>query len=203
MEEKGQKIISGSLSVFMRYGIKSITMEDMARQLGMSKKTLYQFVSDKEDLIRQAIDLHCAQEDKAIKSICQKGLNAVDELLEISKWVINMLRHINPSVAYDLERYYPEAHQQMNANRYKAVFECMFNNMKKGQREGLYRKDFHAEIIAKAYYARLDMIFDEQLFPHEHFSLPEIYMELFKYHIRGIASAKGLDYLQERLKTLK
>lgn len=189
--------------VFMQYGIKSVNMDDIAKHLNMSKKTLYLYVKHKEDLVRKSVMGHCVMEDQQVRAICQKGLNAIDEQLEIMHWVMDMLRNVHPSIMFDLEKYHPEVYGDMQQHREKAVYECMILNMKKGQSEGLYRKNFNAEAITKFYIARMLMIFDQKIFPSSQWNASELYMELFHYHIRGLASTKGLEVLKEKMKHLK
>lgn len=203
LQEKESKVVENATGIFMKYGIKSVNMDDMSRYLGMSKKTLYLFVKDKEDLVRKAVAHFCTKEDSEIRNICHQGLNAIDESLEIMRWVLNVLKNVHPSVNFDLEKYHPEVARAMKDNRHRAIYDCIRLNMKRGQREGLYRKDFNAEVIAKMYIARIDIIFDQDLFPIENHNLSDLYREMFKYHIRGIASTDGLEYLKEKMKQLK
>jgi TetR/AcrR family transcriptional regulator, cholesterol catabolism regulator len=203
MEEKEHKIIQGAARVFMKYGIKSVNMDDLARHLAVSKKTLYLYVKDKEDILRRAVLYFCKEEDDQINGICSLGLNAIDESLEIMKWVVSILRNVHPSVNYDMEKYFPEISKTMHDNRFKAVYQCLSNNIRKGQKEGLYRKDINADVIVKMYITRMDVMFDQHLFPLADYNLADIYAEMFRYHIRGIASNKGHEYLAERIKSLK
>ncbi|MFN0031421.1 MAG: TetR/AcrR family transcriptional regulator [Flavobacteriales bacterium] len=201
--EKEIKLIQNATRVFMQYGIKSVNMDDMSRHLNMSKKTLYQYVADKDELVNKVVTEHCKAEDTQIKEICKRGLNAIDEQLEIMHWVTDMLNTVHPSIVFDLQKYHPEVFGEMNDHRQRAIYDCMMHNMKKGQREGLYRKDFNADAIAKFYISRIDLIFDQKIFPNKEWSLPQVYMEMFKYHIRGIASEKGIEYLKLKMKQLK
>lgn len=203
IQDKEAKLVEAATGVFLKYGIKSVNMDDMSRYLGISKKTLYQYIKDKEDLVRKSVAHFCTREDSEIRNICHAGLNAIDESLEIMKWVMNVLQNIHPSVNFDLEKYHPEVARAMKENRHRAVYDCIRLNLKKGQREGYYRKDFNVDVISKLYMARMDLIFDQELFPSEQFGLVDIYRELFKYHIRGIASAEGLEYLKDKLKNIK
>lgn len=203
LQDKESKIIENATGVFMKYGIKSVNMDDMARHLGMSKKTLYQYVRDKEDLVQKSVAFFCTKEDKEIREICHVGHNAIDESLEIMKWVLSVLQQVHPSVNYDLEKYHPEVSREMKLNRQRAIYDCTRLNLKKGQREGLYRKDFNVDVIAKVYISRIDIIFDQELFPTEEHHHTDLYKEIFKYHIRGIASMEGLEYLREKLKNIK
>lgn len=203
MEEKELKIIQGATKIFMQYGIKSVNMDDMARHLGVSKKTLYVVVKDKEELIRKSIIGYCDLEDKQVESICNKGLNAIDESLEIMKMVTTMLQNVHPSVIYDMEKYHPEIFSDLKSSRNQTIFNCMLSNMQKGQKEGLYRKDFNPEIITRLYMSHVDVMLNQHLFPFDKWSLVDIYKEAFAYHIRGIASPKGEEYLKQKLKQLK
>lgn len=203
MEAKEQKIIERATQIFMQYGIKSVNMDDMARHLGVSKKTLYVYVKDKEELVQKTMDFFCTTEDQQIETISGKQLNAIDESLEIMKWVLDLLKNLHPSITYDLEKYHPEIYHHMKGNRHQSIFSCMMANMKKGQKEGYYRKDFTPEIIVRIYMEHMNLLLDNHTFPAGQWKLADLYKESFIYHIRGIASQKGLDYLKEKTKQLK
>jgi len=198
--EKEIQLIEGAMALFMRLGVKSVNMDDVARHLGVSKKTLYLYFKDKEDLIRRVIDLHCAGENRSFAAIQEKNLPAIDEMFEIMHWVLSILSKVNPSVQFDLDKYHPEQSRQLKESRHKVVYGCMLSNMKKGQKEGMYRKDFHADVIAKIYISRMDVLFDPVVFPFGEYQLTDLYKEVFQYHIRGIASAKGIEQLEHMLK---
>lgn len=197
---KAKKILEGATEVFMRYGIKSVNMDDVARNLGISKKTLYKYVKDKADLLRQAFQAMHRQEEEVIGEICSRGLNAIDEMFEISQYILGLLNNLHPSVHFDMEKYYPELMKQVEDKRESTVFSCMLTNMNKGIKEGLYRKDLKPEVLARIYIHKIDAIFDGELFPPSEVSFGEVYIEFFRYHIRGIASEKGIAYLVEKMK---
>ena len=188
------------MSIFMRYGIKSVNMDDVARQLGVSKKTLYLYFKDKEDLLSHVVHHHCSLEQESISAIVSKKLSAIEEMFEIMHWVLSILSKVNPSVQFDLDKYHPEQSRKLKESRHRVVYGCMLSNMKKGQKEGMYRKDFHADVIAKVYISRMDVLFDPVIFPFGEYQLTDLYKEVFQYHIRGIASAKGIEQLEHMLK---
>jgi hypothetical protein len=167
----------------------------------MSKKTLYKFVSDKEDLVRKAMAFHCDVEDRALKAIHDKQLNAIDEAFEIMSMVIHMIKDLNPGVVYDITKYHPELMREMEANRHCMIAETMKSNMEKGKREGLYREDLNVEIVSGIYVSSADAIFHKFITQEGNHSFADIYLELFRYHIRGIASEKGIAYLIQKVKT--
>ncbi|MEN9334768.1 MAG: HTH-type transcriptional repressor KstR2 [Bacteroidota bacterium] len=197
MEEKNLDIIDKALSVFMRKGIKSINMDDMSKELGISKKTLYLFVKDKEELVEKATDLFCQREIEAIKNISIEKVNAIDESLLIKKWVLSVIENVHPAVAFDLEKYYPSISKKMQDNRRKVVYKSIYNNIIKGQKEGLYRKDIIPEIVTRIYIGRMEMLLDPNVFPPQQFLMSDVYLEAFHYHIRGIASDKGIKILEQ------
>jgi AcrR family transcriptional regulator len=203
VEKKKQHIISESIQLFLKFGVKSLTMEDIARKLGISKKTLYAHVKDKEDLLLQAVILFGKFEDKQLNEICSRGLNAIDESLEIKKWVLDMIQNIHPSVAYDIEKFHPAVSKRMKTSRHENVYRSIFQNIVKGQKEGLYRSDINADILAKLYIGRMESIFDQELFPSTTYNVSDVYMEWFIYHIHGMATSKGLQLLENNFKNNK
>ena len=200
MKEKGEEIIEQAFKVFMKYGIKAVTMDDMARHLGISKKTLYKYVKDKNDLVEQSLDFQCAYEHEAVCTIREQGLNAIDEMYEIGHFVSSLLKEVHPSIHYDLEKYHPGALKNKLNKHFENMHKCMLENLNKGIKDGMYRKDLNAEVIAKIYFKKIDILFDTQMFPPDQITTQELYAVLFRYHIRGIASKKGIEYLEQKEK---
>ena len=197
--QKKKEIITGALRVFMQKGIKSVNMDDVSKELGISKKTLYLVVKDKEELVQKGVEVFCKKEDLEMNLIQSKSLNAIEESLEIKKWVLNVLDGIHPSVAFELEKYYPKVSRRMQEHRKKVIYKSLFENLLKGQEEGFYRKDLNPDIIVKIYISRIETLFDQRIFPLSEYALSNLYIESFNYHIRGIASEKGLKYLEKKV----
>jgi AcrR family transcriptional regulator len=174
-------------------------MDDIAKKLCISKKTLYAHVNDKEDLLENAVVLFSTAEQHQIEEICGRGLNAIDESLEIKRWVLEMLQNIHPSVAYDMEKFHPRVHQKMVASRQAIIYECVFENIVKGQKDGLYRKEINPNVLAKLYVGRMEVMFDQNLFPAKEYKVSDIYMEWFSYHIHGMATVKGIELLNKNI----
>lgn len=200
MEEKKIEIVKAALEIYMKYGIKSMTMDEMARQLGISKKTLYQFVSDKNELVEncllhaQSIDLAC------VKSIFSENLNAIEELLEVGRYLVKTLGAIHPSIFFDLSKYHPNALKLMNEHKHGAVRETLMTNLRKGIEQGVYRDNLTPEIISSLHLAAMDGIMSGDVVSSTEYRIDEVYSEYFRYHIRGIASEKGLEYLKELIR---
>jgi hypothetical protein len=129
-------------------------------------------------------------------------LNAIEEMFEISQVIVDQLQNIHPSVMYDLEKYYPEALETFNEYKMTVVKNWVEDNMKRGIEEGLYRKDLNIPILTSVYLARMNDFFDENMFPTKDYSFEEIYVEIFRYHIRGLASEKGIKFLKTHVSKL-
>ena len=200
MEEKEQQIIDQASKVFMRLGIRSVNMDDIAQHLRISKKTLYQYVKDKNELVLRIVQLNCDHHRTSINSICEKGLNAIDENFEIARFIASQISQMHPSIHFDLQKYHAEAWDMLERTEKADIYRCVSANMNKGIKEGLYRDDLNIPVIAKIYIARFDAVFDTVLFPEKEYDLQEVIWEMFRYHIRGIASDKGTKYLIKKVK---
>lgn len=198
-EEKDWKenTVPAITELFMKNGIKSMTMDDIARELSVSKKTLYKFVDNKHDLVKQcAIHRECQHIDH-VEAIMSKNLNAIDEMYEITDFVIKMLLDIHPSIFYDLEKYYPEAFKSFNEFKGEFISKCIVENINKGIKEELYRNDANPQLIGYFYSNLIDAVLQSQHSKDCNEDIPRVQVEAFRYHMRGIASEKGFQYLKK------
>ncbi len=202
MDEKLEYIIKESTRIFFKYGIKSMSMDDIAHELGMSKKTLYLYVENKTELVQKILDhqLNCQCSEK--DQIQGKKLNAIAILLEVSKIINKHLREMHPSVTYDLQKYYPELFKKYLEKKREELYTDIQHNIEQGIAEGLYRNDLNIELIAKIYLKKLETIHDPEFLPSNEFNIENIFDVIFESHIRGIANKKGISYLEKQKKTL-
>lgn len=185
----------------MQCGVKGVTMDTMASELGISKKTLYKYCSDKNDLVSQTLELSVKTDTAEIDAIIAKNLNAIDENYEISQLVTEKLRELNPAVFHDLQKYHSEVFQIFTNYRNGHIFECVKNNIEKGQNEGLYSSDLDAELVSKLYLTLIDGLLNQQILSEKSTTLGLAHQQMFRYHTRGIASEKGREYLKEKFKS--
>ncbi|MCB0642293.1 MAG: TetR/AcrR family transcriptional regulator [Phaeodactylibacter sp.] len=193
------EIFNRSRALFMKYGLKSVTMDDIARDLGISKKTLYQFVDNKADLIQKVVCLFVDEEQESIDSIQQQADDAIEEMLNIARHIIRFLRSLTPTTIYDLQKYYKESWELVYELNNKHIIEVLKQNIEKGIRQGVYRENLNPEIIAKIYVGKIPIITDEEIFPGREYNREQLFSEFFTYHIHGIASQKGLQHLQAHM----
>jgi TetR/AcrR family transcriptional regulator, cholesterol catabolism regulator len=203
MNDELKNILVRVRELYMTYGIKSITMDDVARDLGISKKTLYQYVTDKDDLVGKIIDYEISVRQEEICKCFKVGYNAIEELFELSLFMNEMTRKQNPATEHDLKKYYPQHFLKTQKARREGVYEYILVNLKKGIREGLYRSDMKKEIIAKLYLSRAENAFLNELFTKDEFNSGVIFKELLIYHIRGIATEKGISILENKVKEIE
>jgi AcrR family transcriptional regulator len=187
----------------MKYGIKSVTMDDVSRELGISKKTLYQYVDNKNDLLAKILELELDDSDCFMEDLDRSKVNAIEELFIIHRYLIKVLKEISPSSLYDLKKYYPEFYSKMKSQRREKMYKRVLNNLQKGIKEGLYRDDINTELIAKIQVDRVEKTMDSDYLTLDEISAPEIFLDVFKYHIRGIASEKGVKELDKEIVKLK
>ncbi len=203
METKTPHILEQVRKLYGRYGIKSVTMDDVAQHLCISKKTLYKHFKDKEDLVRSIVFLENDIQSKIHSEILSRNLNAVEELLEVYNLIHKRFRDYNPSMEYDIRKYYPDLFTSIRDIRRKNMFESFLTNLNKGKKEGLYRKELNTNIIAKLHVFRVENLTENDLFSIEELISFQVFHELFVYHLHGILSAKGLIFFNKNFTKYK
>jgi len=198
--ERLNRIIEGALNLFMREGVKSVNMDDVSTFLGISKKTLYQHVNNKGDLIEKAFRLQQHRILGMINNIQEKNENAIDELFHIDEQVSQMLKNRPPRLINNLKKYYPKVWEILDETRKKYIFSCVTQNIEHGKEQGLYRMEVNNNIIAKLMMNTVDALVDDEIFPLTQYDFKSLLKENRIYHIRGIATIKGIEYLKQKLK---
>jgi AcrR family transcriptional regulator len=204
MEEKSRVILEQVGKLYRRYGIKSVTMDDVARELGISKKTLYQHFRDKEDLVRKVM-LNEYERHRCVLSGSTAGRpqNAIEELFGVYTMTSAMLRDFNPSMGYDLRKYYPRLFVQIRDRWRKRILASALDNLNKGKKEGLYRKELNSRIIARLHVSRAESLLDNDLFTPEELASMKMFHEVFVYHLNGILSHKGRTFFEKHFDQFK
>jgi len=199
--DKKTEIISQAIMLFMRYGIKSLTMDNVAGHLGISKKTLYQYVSDKKDLVKQGVNFLIEHEKSILCNTMEDSKTAIDELIGTTKCVSSEIGEMHPSVIYDLQKYHPGAWKLMETHKKEFIYNLVLNNLKRGVKEGYYRNNINPLVIANIYIGMVDYILNPENSMTKILSMQKLHLEIINYHIKGIANEKGIAYLKEVLKT--
>jgi AcrR family transcriptional regulator len=196
------RIFEKAAELFMRYGIKSVTMDDIARELGISKKTIYQYVENKTELIEQIFQSHVCQETEAMRRIHEQSADAIEEILRIGQYVIQEFRQLSATLVYDLNKYHRDIWENLEAFHREQTQQLMRRNIEWGMRQGLYRPDVDADIVAKLYVGRNALLIDDHTFSLREYDFEHLIRQSILYHIHGIATPKGIALLRERLTAL-
>lgn len=192
-----EKIIRKAREMFFRYGFKDVTMDEIARGVGISKKTLYQHFPAKEALIEAAVDdLHQAVL-RYIAALEERGLNPVEEFLAVRDIVRKVLQDIETAPAYQLERYYPDIADRMRARHMKIVIDWFSGNIERGKRAGLYRDDIDPELAGRFFFSGILGIHNPLLFPPERFSRWTLFDRFFHFFLVPLLTPAGKKQLQK------
>ena len=196
-----EKIIQKAAEMFITLGFKSVTMDDIANEMGISKKTIYAHYTNKTALVREVttnvFDTIC----EGIDCICALEKNPIEELYEIKKFVTLQLKNEKASPQYQLQKYYPEIYNEFRLKQYEKMSECTLRNLERGVAQGLYRKNLNVNFASRIYFVGMSGIKDDSLFPIEHFPKVQLIEEYLEYHLRGIITKEGLNILNQFINT--
>jgi AcrR family transcriptional regulator len=195
VDENKNKVLLGASNLFLKFGFKSITMDDIARELGISKKTLYQHFADKNELVDQAIEAHLSEEKEACTNLSREHENPIDLMLSISETLSDKKKQINQSIIFDLKKYFKPCWDKLNRFRVEFIYNEILKNIKSGKSSGWYREDVNEDLVAKFYIHLVDLLINPDNNLEEKYNLKELQSEMLKYHLRGICTEKGLKYL--------
>lgn len=191
------KIIRGAEDLFMKYGIRSISMDDIARHLSVSKKTLYQHFTDKEDIVTLTCRAHLERNSREFDSIKTQSRNAIEELANISTCLKRIMENMNPSLLFDLQKYHPRAWAVWLDHKHHFIRESVVSNLKQGIEEGYFRPELNVEIIATMRLELVQLAFDEAVFPREKFNLADVQLAFFDHFVHGLVTEKGRKLYQK------
>lgn len=193
------KIIEKATEMYLTLGFKSVTMDDIASGMGISKKTIYQHFENKNDLV-EAVTMNLFETISCgIDEILTLEKNPIEELFLIKDFVLKNLKNESTSPIYQLQKYYPQIHKTLMSRQFEKMGDCVVDNLKKGMGQDLFRDDINIELIARFYFAGMTSIKDAELFNPIQFSTKEVQEAYLEYHLRGICTTKGISVLEQLL----
>jgi DNA-binding transcriptional ArsR family regulator len=191
------KIIHQSADLFLSFGFKSVTMDDIASALGMSKKTIYQHFDNKTKLV-EATTLYMFEIiSHGIDCICSLEKNPIEEIYDIKHFVLEHLKDEKSSPQYQLQKYYPKIYKSLRAKQFDVMYQCVKSNLDRGIKIGIYRDTINVDFITRIYFSCMLAIKDNDLFSNKTFSMNMLMENYIEYHLRGICTNKGLDILNK------
>ncbi len=190
-----EKIIHTATDLFLNFGFKSVTMDDISHKLGISKKTIYQHFKNKTQLIEATTSSVFLTISTGIDAICSAKKNPIDEIYEIKVFVMQHLKDEKSSPQYQLKKYYPKIYTALNKQQFNLMQKCVIQNLQRGIKLGWYRNDLDVDFIFRIYFQSMVAIKDKDLFPQQKFAMPNLMDYFLAYHLRGICTAKGISYI--------
>ncbi len=193
MEEKEIKdrILLGAWELFMRYGIRSVSMDDVARHLSVSKKTLYHYFADKDEIVTMVATFHIASNHKQYQDLQLMAKNAIDELVKISVCMKKDFQKMNPSLLFDLHKFHPTAWNAWLSHKQNDIRQSIIRNLTQGIEEGLYRPEINKDILAAMRLELIELCFNESAFPSSKYNIAEVSLQIFDHFVYGIVTDKG------------
>ena len=186
-----EKILRGAEDLFMKYGVRSISMDDIARHLAVSKKTLYQHFADKDELVVLVLKLHLERNSKEVEVILETAGNSIEELARISACMKKNMQGLNQTMLFDMQKFHPKAWNVWIEFKQKYIRESVISNLKKGIQEGYIRPDVDPEIIAALRIELIQLSFNPDVFQRERFNMVEVHNQLFDHFVFGLVTEKG------------
>lgn len=202
MDDKAKNIVERVADLYLQYGIKSVTMDDVSSHLAISKKTLYQYFKDKKELVWAVLEHNDCEKKMDLSIFEQKNANAIDDLFNFYTVQVAMIKNHKPAFVYDLKKYYPDIFLHFQKVKHKRILESIINNLLKGKREGLYRNDINEDIMARLGLMRIEGIMNSDIFSAEETASTNFLTEVFKYNLFGIVSDKGRKMLDNKFNQL-
>ena len=186
-----EKIIEGSRELFFRNGMKSITMDDIASHLGISKKTIYQFHADKDALIYEVTKLQLEQQELEMIALRKQSKDPVEEILLAMNSMSKMISTISPAVFYDLQKYYRNSWKRFQDFKNKQIVNYVEENMKSGIKSGLYRANIPVKILSRLRLEQIELGYNPAIYPPTQFNITEVQVALMDHFLHGIVTIKG------------
>lgn len=194
--ELRKKILEGTEELFMKYGIRSVSMDDIARHLSVSKKTLYQHFADKDELVFRMSEMYLEQSFRQYDQIEKESKNSLEELSKISVCMKIEMENLNSSLLFDLQKYHPKAWNLWNGHKEK-IGEGVVRNIQQGIADGYFRADINPDIMAVARVVLIEAAFNPATFPKDRFNFVEVQSQLFELFVYGLCSDKGKKLYQK------
>ena len=193
------QILEKTFELVMKYGIKSVSLDDISRGIGISKKTIYQYFENKKDLVGNVVKNFIEEDEKVITSIVENADTAIEGIHKIAKHVLQMLRKMSPSMIFDTKKYFPEIWDSLEKGHFNFIRQTIAANILRGQEEGLYIKEIDHDIISRLYISLTFALADEKLFPLTQYTRSDLFTNLINYHLRSLLTDRGREIYKSHI----
>ena len=192
-----ERILEKATDLFMRYGIRSITMDEIATQLGVSKKTLYQFFADKDAMVEAVMNEEMKRNEEECRQFSAMAENAVHEIFLAMDNMQEMLKAMNPQLIHDLEKHHPAAFKRLKQYKYHFLYGMIRENLERGIREDLYRADINTDLTVRHRIESAFMPFNQEVFPQNKFPMNQACQELAILFLHSVSSLNGKKMIEK------
>ncbi|MGA0430681.1 MAG: TetR/AcrR family transcriptional regulator [Flavobacteriaceae bacterium] len=191
-----EKILERAVQDFLSYGFKNVTMDDLAQKLGISKKTIYEYFDNKNQLVFEASHAIFDTVMADITNIYKQETNPIQGLFEIKKIALKFLIDDQQSPQYQLQKYYPKIYSELKEKELTVLGSQFKKSLEKGIKTGLFRSEIDTDFVTRLYFNGIRGIRDISLFPVKKYKIEKLLIQYFEYHFRAIATPKGLELFQ-------
>ena len=186
--------------MFLSLGFKSVTMDDIANEIGVSKKTIYTHFKNKTDLIQEVVQSIFEKVSCGIDAICMENKNPIEEMYEIKQFSMDFLKDEKTSPQYQLQKYYPKIYASIREKQFDVMQNCIVRNLEKGVEIGMYRETIDIGFVSRIYFLGVIGIKDVDVFPLKQFSMNNLMNFHLEYHLRGICTEEGIEKMNQIIK---
>lgn len=201
--ETQERILNKARELFMRNGIRGVSMDDIATQSGVSKKTIYQYYADKDELVDAVMQMEEKRVHQDSKECFEQSGDAIEEILLTLSRIYTRFSQMNPMIISDMERFHPKAHNRFQKMKYDHLHKVISTNLKRGIREGLYREELNVDVITKYRLESIMIPFNMSVYPVASYSLAAVTKELMEHYLFGLATLKGHQLILKYQKRIR
>ncbi len=195
--EVRERILKTAEELFMKFGIRSVTMDEIASELGISKKTIYMHFEDKDAIVHEVATFRMSCEQDISEQIWKEAENPIHEVVKEIEMLQTHITALNPVVIYDLKKYYPKTWAVFQQHKQTIFLDITRRNLQEGVKQGLYRPEINIEVLSRLRMEEIDFAFDQSVFPNNVFNQLEIHQTFIDHFLRGVLTPKGLTIYEQ------
>lgn len=192
-----KKITQAAFDLFCQRGIKSVSMDDIAQHLSMSKKTIYKWFDNKDQIVYYSCKCFLQEMENDCECSMQGAGNAIEELWGLMEMTKRVVSRVHPSIFHDVQKYHGDSWQLWMAHKYDFMLDKIKLNILRGVAEGLYRGDLDVEIMARMRLGMIEMAYDNRLFPPHEFNIQKVQLDMLEHYMLGMATLRGHKMINE------
>ena len=185
------RILNHAQNLFLRNGIKSVSMDDIAADMAMSKKTLYKWFENKDQIVQAGMSKLLDGTQCECTNMMEAATSAIDELFRMMEWTKQQFSNVHPSIFYDLQKFHPGTWQLWLAHKNEFILAQIIQNLRRGIAEGLFRADLDVDVLARLRLSQIELLFDSDVFPPRQFGNERVSQALLEHFMLGVATLKG------------